>query len=296
MTASPSAFSIWMLAIRPRTLSLSVVPVVVGAGLAWTLAGVVELTSLLSALVGAVCIQIATNLHNDAGDFERGADGDDRLGPPRVTALGLLSARTVKRAAWGFFALAALAGLYLVDVGGWPILALGVCSILAGWSYTGGPKPIAYTPLGELFVLVFFGLGAVGGTVWLQGGTLGPEVLTAGLALGLFAAAVLLLNNHRDAEIDARNGRRTLAILVGHKGAGRLYAVFMLLPFLLLGPLHWLMPEAQVWLAVGALPLAWILVKRFPQAEGREFNFLLARTAQTQLLFGLLLAFGLVMS
>jgi len=296
MSAKPSIFAVWMLAVRPRTLSLSVAPVLVGAALAWDMGGGLHWPSLLAALLGAVAIQIATNLHNDAGDFERGGDGPDRLGPPRVTALGLLSAGTVRRAAWGCFGVAALAGIFLVLRGGWPILLLGLASILAGWAYTGGPKPISASPLGEVFVLAFFGVGAVAGTVWLQIGEIPLNAVAAGVALGLFAAAVLLTNNHRDAVPDARNGRRTLAILLGAKGAGRLYGVFMLGPFALLPLLHWLMPWAEVWPAVGALPLAWALIRRFPHCQGGDFNQLLARTAQTQLLYGLLLAFGVTLA
>ena len=160
---------------------------------------------------------------------ERGGDGPDRVGPPRVTAMGLLSAADVKRGAAACFALAALMGLYLIAVGGWPILLLGVLSIAAGWAYTGGPWPIAYTPLGELFVIAFFGVGAVCGTYWLCTGTLGAAALTAGLALGLLAGAVLLVNNFRDVEADARVGRRTLAIMAGPRGTAWIYAGMMLL-------------------------------------------------------------------
>ena len=142
--------SSWLMAARPRTLSLSITPVAVGTALAWAVARHVHWPAVLAALVGSMCIQIGTNLHNDAVDSERGGDGPDRVGPPRVTALGLLDAASVKRGAAVCFGTAALMGLYLIAVGGWPILLLGVLSILAGWAYTGGPLPIAYTPLGEL--------------------------------------------------------------------------------------------------------------------------------------------------
>lgn len=285
-----------MLAVRPRTLSLSAAPVLLGAALSWHLGGAVHWPSLLAALLGALFIQIATNLHNDAGDFEKGGDGPQRLGPPRVTALGLMPAVMVRRAAWACFALAVLAGLYLVLRGGWPILLLGLASILAGWAYTGGPRPISRSPFGELFVLAFFGLGAVGGTVWLQMLSLPPVAAACGLALGLFATAVLLVNNHRDAAEDAVNGRRTLAILLGPRGARRLYAALMLAPFVFLPLLRDFMPGAEVWPAVGALPLAWRLISVFPQARGTDFNLILARTAQTQLLYALLLSLGLILS
>lgn len=290
----PVGVAAWLLAARPRTLSLSVTPVLAGAAIAWAENGALRPLAVLAALIGAVFIQIATNLHNDVGDFERGGDGPDRLGPLRATAQGWLSARQVKRGAWGCFALAALAGLYLVMIGGWPILALGLASILAGWGYTGGPWPIAYTAFGEVFVLGFFGVGAVAGTAWLQSGQLSPAAVVGGVALGLFAAAVLLTNNHRDAVADTRNGRRTLAILAGTKGVMVLYGLFMLLPFALLPLVGLLLPHGRPWLALGALPLALRQVVLFSRSEGRAFNQMLGTTAKTQLIFGLLLCLGLV--
>ena len=140
----------WLTAARPRTLSLSITPVVVGTALAWAAAGQIRWPAVLAALVASMAIQLGTNLHNDAADSERGGDGPDRVGPPRATASGLLSARAVKRGACACFGLSALLGLYLIAVGGWPILLLGAASIAAGWAYTGGPWPIAYTPLGEV--------------------------------------------------------------------------------------------------------------------------------------------------
>src|SRR5208337_1824617 len=212
------SLSSWIFAARPRTLSLSTAPVVVGEALAWATEGELPWPTVVAALIGSIFIQLGANLHNDAADFKRGGDGPDRVGPPRATASGLLDGAAVKRGAWACFAVAALMGAYLVWVGGWPIFLLGVASILSGWAYTGGPLPIAYTPLGELFVMVFFGLGAVCGTYWLCAAKIDPTAVEAGLALGLFAAAVLLVNNHRDVEADTRVGRRTLALIA----AGRL--------------------------------------------------------------------------
>ena len=201
------SLSSWIMAARPRTLSLSMTPVAVGAALAWAGPRKVHWLAVLVALVGSMSIHIATNLHNDAIDSERGGDGPDRLGPPRVSASGLLSISKVKRGAALWFAVAALMGLYLVFIGGWPILLLGILSILSGWAYNGGPMPIAYTPLGELFVVAFFGVGAIGGTYWLCTGGLDDVAIVGGLAIGLFAAAVLMVNNHRDAEADARGSQ-----------------------------------------------------------------------------------------
>jgi len=288
--------SSWLVAARPRTLALSLTPVMVGAALAWVVNREIHALPVLAALIGSMCIQIGTNLHNDAVDSERGGDGPDRVGPPRVTALGLLSARNVKRGAAACFAFAALLGLYLIIVGGWPILLLGLLSILAGWAYTGGPWPIAYTPLGELFVVAFFGVGAVGGTYWLCAGHLGTAALAAGLALGLLTGAVLLVNNFRDVEADARVGRRTLAIVAGPQGTAWVYAGLMLLPFALLPLIERALPHGQVWPALITLPLTLALIYRFVrEPAGRGFNRILVWTVQVQCLFGLLLSIGLLL-
>lgn len=285
----------WIMAARPRTLSLSMTPVAVGAALAWAAERAVHWPAILAALVGSMLIQIGTNLHNDAVDSERGGDGPDRVGPPRVTASGLLAVAMVKRGAAACFAMAALLGLYLAFVGGWPILLLGVLAILSGWAYTGGPLPIAYTPLGEIFVVAFFGLGAVCGTYWLCTGHLGSAAVAAGLALGLVAGAVLLVNNYRDAEADMRVGRRTLAIAAGRCWTIGIYVGAMLAPFALLPLIGQALPRGHVWPAVVALPVALALVRRFiREPRGRGFNRILAQTAQMQLLFGLLLCLGLV--
>lgn len=288
--------SSWLMAARPRTLSLSITPVAVGSALAWAMAGQVHWLAVLAALIGSAFIQLGTNLHNDAVDSERGGDGPDRVGPPRVTASGLLSGRSIKRGACVCFAVAALMGLYLVAVGGWPILLLGALSILAGWAYTGGPWPIAYTPLGELFVIAFFGVGAVCGTYWLCTATLGAPALAAGLALGLLTGAVLLVNNCRDAEADARVGRRTLAIVAGPRGTGWIYAGMLLLPYALLLPIGRALPHGHVWPALITLPLTLVLIYRFMrEPRGRGFNRIMLWTVQIQLLFSLLLSAGLVL-
>jgi len=292
----PGTLSSWIAAARPRTLSVSITPVVVGAALAWAVERRFNAAAVAAALVASMFIQIATNLHNDAADSERGGDGPDRVGPPRVTASGLLTARAVKRGACASFAVAALLGLYLIAIGGWPILVLGVLSIVAGWAYTGGPLPIAYTPLGELFVVLFFGLVAVCGTYWLCALDMNAVALIGGVAIGLFGGAVLLVNNYRDVEADRRIGRRTLPIVAGARITRLTYAALMLLPFALLLPMVRAMPHGQVWPALAALPPVAFLVYRFAHdPPGRGFNLILVRTVQLQLLFGLLLAFGLIL-
>jgi 1,4-dihydroxy-2-naphthoate octaprenyltransferase len=289
-------FSAWLMAARPRTLGLSMTPVAVGATLAWAATRELHVLPVLAALIGSMCIQVGTNLHNDAVDSERGGDRPDRVGPPRVTAMGLLSGRSVKRGAAACFAVAALMGLYLVVVGGWPILLLGILSIVSGWAYTGGPLPIAYTPFGELFVIAFFGVGAVGGTFWLCTAYLGPAALAAGLALGLLTGAVLLVNNARDVEADARVGRRTLAIVAGRARTAWIYAGLMLLPFALLPLIGHGLPHGHVWPALAALPFTLALIYRFwCEPPGRGFNRIMIWTVQIQILFSLLLSVGLLL-
>jgi len=297
MTVSTPAtapnLSAWIGAMRPRTLTMALAPVFVGAALAWRVENRIHLAAVLVAMLSAALIQIATNFFNDAKDFERGGDGPDRIGPVRAAASGLLTPEAIKRAAYGSFALAALGGLFLIGVGGWPILLLGVASLVSGWAYTGGKRPISYSPYGEIFVIAFFGLGAVGGTYWLCAKTLSPAAVLAGLAVGLFAAGVLMVNNFRDAAADARVGRRTLAIVAGPMRARLLFAAMMFSPFVLLAPLVRATQHMPLLLALGALPLAFLQVRRlFVEQPGPGLNAVLARTAQTQALFSLLLSLG----
>ncbi len=286
---------IWLLACRPRTLTLSLAPVAVGAALAFAEHGGLRWSAVFVALLASALIQIGTNLHNDSADFFRGADGPERLGPKRVTAAGLLAAASVEKGAAACFAGAALGGLYLVVLGGWPILTLGLLSILCGWLYSSGPRPISASPFGEIFVIAFFGLGATCGTYFLAAERLDPVPLFAGMALGLFAAAVLLVNNHRDRIEDARNGRRTLAILLGPRGSAMLYAILMVAPFLLLFPLDAQLVSRHAPAALAAAPMSlWLIRRFFREPPGPGFNLILAQTAQCQALFALLLVLGAI--
>ena len=294
--STPSLLSCWIMASRPRTLTISVTPVMVGAALAWAVERRIHWLAVLAALIGSVFIQLGTNIHNDAADFKRGGDGPDRIGPPRVTASGLLSATAVHRGAIVCFSIAALMGVYLVFVGGWPILLLGLLSIAAGWGYTGGPLPIAYTPLGELFCVIFFGLAGVGGTYFLCTGQLTSPAAEAGLAIGSLVAAVLLVNNHRDVVADARVGRRTLPIVVGSALTIAIFAVMMLLPFALLPLIDRVLPHGQVWPALLTLPFALFVIYQFArEPRGPVFNRILVQTVQVQLAFSLLLSIGLML-
>jgi 1,4-dihydroxy-2-naphthoate octaprenyltransferase len=280
----------WVSAGRPRTLPLAAAPVLAGVALAGVETGRIDLPVAAATLMAAVAIQVGTNLHNDAADFERGADTEARVGPLRATAQGWFTAAQVKRAAHLAFLTAFLLGVFLCVRGGWPILLLGLASLAAGYAYTSGPRPIAYGPFGELFVLLFFGIAAVAGSHYLHTLAFSPTALALGVALGLPAAAVLLLNNYRDLETDRQAGRRTLCHYLGMRQARVLYAALLLAPFPLLSQLD--LPGSP-WPALAALPFAaWLIVRIFGGATGAELNPLLGATALFQAALALLLVAG----
>ncbi len=284
----------WLLAIRPKTLSMAVVPVMMGAAISHVESGVVQGGALLAILLAALLIQVGTNLYNDAGDALRGADGPERLGPQRAVASGWLTVASVQRAAHFSFAVAILVGGYLVLLGGWPILLLGLLSVVAGVAYTGGRTPIAYTFLGELFVFLFFGVAAVVGTVWILSAQWSDSALWSGSAVGLIAAAVLVVNNYRDIDTDEPVGKRTLAVHLGRDKTRHLYLLLLLLPFvLLMEVIDPLQRPNILWSVLPLLPYALYLggsIYRLP--HGVALNRLLVQTAQLQLLFGVLFVFG----
>jgi 1,4-dihydroxy-2-naphthoate octaprenyltransferase len=288
---SGETLSRWVAALRPRTLPAAVAPVVVGSALA---ARHVELDPGLAALTAgtALLIQIATNLANDYFDFRKGADTEERVGPVRAVAAGLLDARTVRNAAFLVLALAAACGAVLVARGGLPILAIGLAALVCAPGYTAGPFPLAYIGAGDLFVFVFFGLAAVAGTVWLQVGALVPGVWPAAIAMGALATAILVVNNLRDRHTDAEAGKRTLAVRLGARAARIEYAGLVVLA---LGCAAWMAvstaPGAALALAT-ALP-GWREIRRVQRNDGAALNASLARTARLELLFAAALAAGL---
>ena len=295
VAAPPTGWRVWWTATRPRTLSIAATPVLVGTALALAEGAALAWLPMLVSLCCAVLIQVGTNLHNDAADFERGADQPDRVGPLRVTAAGWASPVAVHRAAIMSFALALMLGIYLVFAGGWPIFAAGVASLLAGWSYSGGRYPVSHTPLGELFVLVFFGLVAVAGSHWLQAGSWSSNAWLAGLVVGMPAAAVLLVNNYRDLEGDLRAGRKTLAAVVGRGNSRLVYAALMLLPYAVL-PLLAMRGIKGALLGLLALPFSLSLIFRLRRTPpGPQLNLLLAGTAQAGFALGVLLSVGLLL-
>ena len=226
-TGKPGPGRLAWIAIRPHTLPLSLSPVLAGSVVGWIESGGFRPDILLAGALAAAAIQVGTNLHNDAVDTLNGTDDDKRVGPVRVTQRGWATPQQMLRASHFVFALAFVFGSYLVALGGLPILLIGVISVIAAYGYSSGPWPISRGPLGELFVLVFFGLVAVGGIAWLHTGQLTTATVLVGLVVGLPASMVLLINNARDIETDRAAGRRTLAIVLGRKGSLRLFAVFL---------------------------------------------------------------------
>ncbi len=290
--AAPSALKAWLSAARPKTLTVSVAPVAVATALAHAQGAARPLAALV-ALLGALLIQVGTNLHNDAADFRRGADDEDRIGPARATQQGWLTEGQVQGAAYAAFALSALLGVYLVYLAGWPLLAVGLVSIACGLAYTGGPFPLAYLGVADLFVLVFFGLVATGGAYYVQALSLPPQALIAGLPLGLLATAILAVNNLRDRVGDARVGKKTLAVRFGERGARLEYTLCVLGAFAV--------PPIAV--AAGAAPRGWLLslvalplglwqVRKLWRLDGPELNPELGATGRLELVYALLLSGG----
>ena len=280
--------NIWLLGMRPRTLTMAAVPVAVGAALAWAGGAEPDWITFVATLACAILIQIGTNLFNDANDGERGADGPDRIGPVRITGSGLAKPKQVRRAAIACFIAALIAGLYLVVVGGLPILVIGLASLVSGYAYSAGRRPLSHGPFGEVYVIVFFGLVAVAGSYYLQSGQLpGGAVVLTGIAIGCYAAAVLLVNNLRDTEADLRAGRRTLAGRLGKRATQRLYGFLVLVPFAMLAVAWGWLPLGLVWLGLPVCLWLAALFTRMPVGPG--MNAQLGRTALVQVLVGALL-------
>jgi 1,4-dihydroxy-2-naphthoate octaprenyltransferase len=285
---------VWLLASRPRTLPAAVAPVLVGTALAPE----VDWLVFVAALLGAMFIQIGTNLSNDYSDARRGADTEDRLGPVRVTAGGLVPPKQVLIGTYVAFGLAVLAGSYLIATAGWELLAIGVLSILAGVLYTGGPRPYGYEGLGEVFVFLFFGIVAVAGSYFAQTEDWAWEAFVLAVPVGLLASAILVVNNVRDLETDRRAGKRTLAVRLGRERTRAMYAGMLALAFLT-APLPWLLGSESAWLLLAwlAIPLAVPLIRTVrSRTDGPSLNGALAGTGMLQLVFCVLLSAGILLS
>lgn len=293
--AHPGRLRAWLAAVRPATLTAGIVPVVVGTALAAG-DGVARPAVAAAAMLGAVLIQIGTNLVNDLEDFRRGADTADRLGPARAVQKGWLSQREVATGAAVALGGAVAVGAFLVAAGGWPIVGIGLASLLAAVAYTAGPFPLAYLGLGDLFVLLFFGVVAVCGTYWVQALALSPGAVWASVAVGLAATGILVVNNLRDRITDARAGKRTLVVRLGAAFGRAEHAASLLGPYAVVagawaagvgGP-GWLLPLAS-------LPLAIKEVRDVRRKDGAALNPHLGSTARVGVVFGALLSLGVAL-
>jgi 1,4-dihydroxy-2-naphthoate octaprenyltransferase len=285
------------MAARPRTLPAAIAPVLVGTALAGS-EDTFRPLAFVAALIGSVFIQIGTNLSNDYSDARRGADTEDRLGPVRVTAGGLLPPRRVLVGTYVAFGVALAAGAYLTAVAGVELLVVGLLSILAGVLYTGGPRPYGYEGLGELFVFLFFGVVAVTGSYFVQTEELSVEAFALSVPVGLLAAAILVVNNVRDVETDRRAGKRTLAVKLGRERARRLF-VAMVATALAAPIVVWLAGGLSAWLllTVAAVPLAISVARTVStRSDGPALNRALGATGALLAAFSLLLATGVLLS
>lgn len=285
----------WIAAARLRTLPAAVAPVAVGTACAHASGGIAW-GPALAALGGSLAIQIGTNFANDVFDAERGADGPDRIGPVRAVAAGLISARAMKLAMVIAFAVASVFGLYLTATVGWPIVAIGLASIIAGIAYTGGPYPLGYHGLGDVFVMAFFGFVAVCGTTFVQLGHVPCLAIWASIPVGAIATAIIVVNNVRDRGTDVRAGKRTLAVRFGRRFAIAEYASLLALAYAV--PVGLAICQGSAWFALplATLPLAWLRLRNLiDAATGPEHNTLLAATGQLLLVHSMLLAAGMVL-
>ncbi len=288
---------IWVLAIRPKTLPAAAAATIVGSAVALH-EGVFDLLPAMACLLTALLLQVGANLSNDLFDYYRGADTAERLGPLRVTQSGLLTPAQVRNGMLVVFGAALMLGLYLFWVAGWPVIVMGLSSIIAALAYTGGPFPFGYYGLGDLMVFIFFGPVAVIGTYFIQAqDAFRPDLsLPASAPMGLLIVAILVVNNLRDIHTDRKTNKRTLAVRLGVTGTRVEYTICVALAYL---SLFW------IWLAGGgpgtllawlSLPLAWKQVRAVWTQSGRPLNLTLAGTGQLTLFFGVLLSIGIVTS
>jgi len=297
MSESPSPLIIWLAATRPRTLPAAIAPVMVGSAFAWSDRAFVW-PAALACLGFALFIQIGTNFANDYYDFIKGADTAERVGPRRAVASGLVTPIAMKAAMTGVFVAAFLIGLSLLSYGGWPLLIIGVASIMCGIAYTGGPYPLGYNGLGDVFVFVFFGLVAVCTTYFVQTGVVTADVFLASTGVGLLAANILVVNNYRDVETDAKAGKRTLVVRFGRRFARLQFGVSLVVAFTI--PVHLFLRggyEPVVLLPLAIAPLAFRQMRRLEMSETpTELIVLLGDAGKLLAFYAILLSAGLVLS
>ena len=287
---------IWFFAIRPKTLPAAVIPVIVGSSIAWR-DGWLDWRAVGWCLLFSLLIQIGTNLANDYFDYVKGADGADRQGPKRAVSSGQIAPSTMLRAFVIVFTLAFFSGLNLITFGGWEMLPVGIISILFGFAYTGGPFPLAYHGLGDLFVFVFFGLVAVMGSYYVQTRELSFFAFMAAVPVGLLATNILVVNNYRDMDTDARADKRTLVVLLGRKAARRQYALSLFISFCICVILASLGYGSWLLLPLLLVPYSIHLYTELSKAtSGRSFNRLLGKSAVLLMSYGFLFSLGIILS
>jgi len=287
---------VWGLAIRPRTLPAAAAGVVMGSALAWH-DGFFRVDAALACLFAALLLQIGSNLANDVFDFERGTDTPDRLGPTRVTQAGMLTPSQVKFGMGIVFSVAVLLGLYLAWLGGLPIVVIGVAAIISAIAYTGGPFPLGYYGLGDIFVFIFFGLASVAGTYYVQAGFVSTAAWWMAIPPGLIITAILVVNNLRDLDNDRKAKKHTLAVMFGERFAKTEYLLCILVAYLVLPLAAWL--GIVSWfslLAWGCLPIAFRATRTVFTQKGRLLNSALAGTGQAAFVFSVLFWVGLLFS
>jgi len=283
-----------MIAARPRTLPAATAPVLMATALA-VRDGVFHWPSALSCLLISLLMQIGANFANDLFDHERGSDTPDRLGPTRVSAAGLITPGQMRAGIAVIFGAAALFGFYLTWLRGWPIILLGLAIFTAAIAYTGGPFPYGYYALGDVFVLLFFGIAAVCGTYYVQSGTLTPTSGWVSLSIGLLIVNILVVNNTRDINTDALANKRTLAVYFGREAMLTEYLVCLIIAFLVpLGLWSFRLASSGVMLTWFSIPQAFLLYREFSNSKGQSLNKTLGGTAQLALVYAILFALGLL--
>lgn len=285
----------WIMAARPATLTAGLGPVLIGTASAWR-DDAFAVLPFIAVLIAVIAIQIGVNYANDLADYQRGADTHERIGPQRAVVSGVITPLNMRRGMFTMFGIAGIVGLYLIWYAGWPILVIGVISILAALGYTNGPIPYGYYGLGELFVFTFFGIVATAGTRFVFGGSVPVEVWTGGVVMGLMAAAILEANNIRDIDTDRAAGKRTIAVLIGRDAARRMFAGTLILAFAIvgIGALVGLLPPLSL-LALVVAPLSIPLITTvFTSTDGPDLIGVLKGTAQLQLFVALLLSLAIV--
>ncbi|MCP4156989.1 MAG: 1,4-dihydroxy-2-naphthoate polyprenyltransferase [bacterium] len=286
----------WLLAIRPKTLPAAAVPVIIGTVIAFG-DKTHHFLSAVIALFGALLIQVGTNLVNDYADFKKGTDDEERIGPVRVTQAGLVTPGQMKVAIWVTFLLAVMVSLYLVYRGGWPVVVIGVFSILSGVLYTAGPYPLGYLGLGDLFVLIFFGPVAVGGTYYVQALTVNWVVILAGFGPGLISVAILAVNNLRDIGGDKKSAKKTLAVRFGRDFAMKEYFYSLVLATLIPVAIS-LIKQEHKWTSLAVLMLLFtpgVLKTVFSKTDGPSLNNALAFTGKLLLIYGVFFSIGWIL-